>query len=1385
MSENILGLDLGTTSIGWALVKEGDQIENSEIIKLGVRVTPLSVDEKTNFEKGRPLTTNADRTLKRSARRNLQRYKLRRENLIQLLIKANIISKDTLLTEIGKGSTYNTLKNRANAVSEKIELEDFAKVLLSINKKRGYKSSRKTKVEDEGVSIDGMSVAKIMYEDNLTPGEYTLRLLEDGKKYIPDFYRSDLLLELEKIWKEQKLYYPNVLSDEVFEELQNKNKTQTWAICAKFFNIQGVSQKGSTQEKKRERYLWRKLALNEKLDLEYLAIVFQDINSNISQSSGYLGAISDRSKHLFFNKITVGEYLYNQIVNDKHTSLKTQVFYRQDYLDEFEKIWEMQAKYYSIFTSKLKEEVRDVIIFYQRKLRSQKGLISFCRFESKKEKYTDLTTGKERERTIGNRVCAKSSPLFQEFKIWQNLNDLEFNNEEENVSIIVRELDQGIRQELFNELNIKGDLKSSEILNILSQYFQIGKKSNWTCNFDIINGNKTNLSMYKAFKTILENEGYGFDWSKRKAIRIIEEVNTVFTTLGITTDILKFDPFIEGKDFDKQKAYQFWHLLYSAEDDSQVSKADQLQYGSSAVQLKKSLHKQFGFKPEYSKLIANISLEEDYSGLSTKAIRNIYPFLQAGHIYSEACLLAGYNHSNSLTKEELAQRILKPKLELVPKNSLRNPVVEKILNQTINLVNQVIDEYGKPNEIRIELARELKKTAKQRGDLTSHIVKATKANELIKKKIEEKFKFKPTKNDVVKYKLYEELKNTGYKTVFTGKYIPEELLFTKDIEVEHIIPKALLFDDSFSNKTLAFSYINRKKANRTAIDYIREDHKSDEENFKHRVEQLYNNGKIGISKGKYLKLLTSADNLPEGFVKRDLNNTQYIAKKAYEMLSEVFEKVTVTTGEITNKLREDWGLINVMKELNLPKYKVLGLTDIEVRKGDKSLEVIKDWTKRNDHRHHAMDALTVAFTTQNHIQYINNLSGRKNKSDDDSKGMTGIKKKITYVNEKGKRLFLSPIPNFRKEAKLHINDILVSFKTKNKVVTRNINKTKEKNGFNKKIQSTPRGQLHKETIYGMIKRPMDKDIKLNMKISIEQVSHIIDVKQRKIVLKHLEQFENKPGVAFDTKTLKKYPISYNGETIKSVRCYEQIYTIRKSIAPDLKIEKIIDPKIRQLLYKHLEKYNNDPKLAFSDIDKNPIWLNKEKGVKIKRVKIKGINNAEALHVKRDHLGNSIHDSNGNLQPADFVSTGNNHHVAIYKDKSGKLYEQVVSFYEAVARVNAGLPIVDKMFNRKKGWVFMFTMKQNEMFVIPSENFSPLDVNLKDSSLNTEISKHLYRVQKIATKNYFFRYHLETNVDTKKALKDIAYINYQSVDRLKGIVKVRINHLGQIVHIGEY
>ncbi|VAW29337.1 CRISPR-associated endonuclease Cas9 [hydrothermal vent metagenome] len=230
--KRILGLDLGTTSIGWALVNEAkEEKEKSTIVKTGVRVIPLSSDESGDFEKGKTTSINADRTLKRGARRNLQRYKHRRELLFEILKKNNLISDETILAEEGENSTHSLWELRANAATGKISLKDFVRVLFAINKKRGYKSNRKAKDEGDGQAVDGMEVAIILASKNITPGQYVLDLLKNNKKNIPDFYRSDLQTEFDKVWKFQRQFYEDVLSDELKESVIGKNKKATWAIC--------------------------------------------------------------------------------------------------------------------------------------------------------------------------------------------------------------------------------------------------------------------------------------------------------------------------------------------------------------------------------------------------------------------------------------------------------------------------------------------------------------------------------------------------------------------------------------------------------------------------------------------------------------------------------------------------------------------------------------------------------------------------------------------------------------------------------------------------------------------------------------------------------------------------------------------------------------------------------------------------------------------------------------------------------------------------------------------------------------------------------------------------------------------------------------------------
>ena len=1386
--KKILGLDLGTTSIGWALVNEKEnEDEKSSIIRLGVRVNPLTVDEKSNFEKGKSITTNADRRLKRSMHRNLQRYKLRRKNLIECLKENGIITDDTILAETGNFSTFQTYKARAMAAEGEISLEEFARVLLMINKKRGYKSSRKVNDSEEGELIDGMEIAKRLYDENLTPGELLLDLVQNGKKFRPTFYRSDLQSEFDKIWEKQSLYYPEVLTPEFKDQIRSFNKTQTSG--AFYGRYQISTAKSSGKEGYLQALQWRTGALKDKLDLEELAYVLCDINGAINNSSKRLAMISDRSKELYFSHQTVGQYLMKIINENPNNSLKNIIFYRQDYLDEFEVIWEKQALYHPALTPALKKEIRDIIIFYQRDLKSCKNLVSYCELEHT-EKEIEVG-GKKKTIVLGSKVCPKSSPLFQDFKIWQILNNIQVSvsghqrkAKKTDEEPLQRFLDQEEKDILFKELTIRDKMSKKEILKLLFENPQ-----NLDLNYRDVEGNRTMAALFKAYQEIISLTGNGdYDFSKMRADEVYSICEEIFSGLGYKTDFLCFNPLLKGKDLEKQPAYRLWHLLYSYAGDNSATGNEALLEKIGAL---------CGFEKEYASVLSHVVLPLDYGSLSAKAIRKILPYMMIGYEYSEACEMAGYNHSaRSLTKEELENREYKSHIDLLKRNSLRNPVVEKILNQMINVVNEIAETYGKPDEIRIEMARELKKSQEEREMLDKAIRKNTADSENCRKILETEFGIlHVTRNDILRYRLYEELKLNGYRTLYTNTYIPREDLFSKRFDIEHIIPKARLFDDSFANKTIEARDANIEKGDMTAYDYVAV--KNDEQGmaaYESRVEELF--ALNAISRTKRNNLLMREKDIPTDFLERDLRDSQYIARKAREILEEMVPFVVTTTGSVTSRLREDWQLVNMMQELNWDKYNTLGLTESYTDKNGNIVRHIKDWTKRNDHRHHAMDALTIAFTKRSIVQYLSNMNARSDKGS----SIYGIEQKeLNRDNKDHKLVFNAPMPldEFRAEAKKQLESVLVSVKAKNKVVTKNNNKVKTKGGILQKVQLTPRGALHNETVYGRIKNFEAEYRKVDGKFTEETILRVSNQKYRMALLKRLADFNNDPKKAFTGKnSLEKNPIWLNEDhsyaVPSKVKLYRiiDVFTIRKAVDKDIKIDKVIDGKVRELLVKRLADYNGDASKAFSNLEENPIWLNEAKGVAVKRTKIKAkvsTDTSVPIHVKRDLFGQILKDANGKVFTSDYVNTANNHHVAIFTDSDGNWHEHVVSFFEATVSALMGLPIVDKYYKKEEGWQFLFSMKQNEYFVFPNPKtgFIPSEIDLKNPKNYNLISPNLFRVQKFSSSFYVFRHHLETNVEEPNILRDVTWKRIQTIKYLEGVVKVRINHLGQIVSVGEY
>ena len=1381
--KKIFGLDLGTTSVGWAVVHETDDFsEKSRIVSAGSRVYPLSVDETKEFSEGKSITTNATRRMKHSARLNNHRFKLRRNELLKILRESGIVNERTEFCEDGLGSTHSLLKLRAKAASEKVSLEDFGRILMMLNKKRGYKSNRKVKDEGEGESVGGLDVALMLKEREMTPGQYLVEFYKKGGRRSPQFYKSDLKRELEQIVENQRRFHEE-LPDDLLQKIEGKNEKQTWGVIASILGLKGAKrQSRRSSEAKLEESHWRAKALTECLDGEQLGVVISKINGSVSAASGLLSAMSDRSKELIMNNETIGEYKMRILGENPHYSFRNESFYRKDYEDEFDKIWDTQSKFHLILTPDLRDKIRDKVIFYQRPLKSQKSQVSVCELEGRTIEIE--RDGKKCKKIVGPKVCPKSSPIFQVFRMWQTIN---------NLTIDGVPLSDNQKQVLAQHLEFCAVMKNKDVINLLCP-----RNKSSRLNYSELEGNRTMSSLLSAAENALANTGYsmedvaGLPGAERARI-----VRRFLKESGIDSDILSFDPMLDDEEFENQASYRLWHLLYATEADNSRSGDENL---------RRLVLEKFGMTDDQAQCFTALAFPPDYGSLSAKAMKRIVPKMMEGMVYSEACTAAGYKHSaRSRSKDELSSRNYCTKLELVEKNSLRNPVVEKILNQMIHVVNMLVSRYGAPDEIRVEMARELKKSAKEREKMKMGIDAGKKRNEAIVRLLgEAPFNIShPSRNDIIRYRLYDELKSNGYRTLYSDTYISPGELFSKKFNIEHILPKAVVFDDSMSNKTLEATDVNIAKGSMTAFDFVTSKYgEVGAERYKAKVMELE---KIkAITPAKTKNLLRTRSEIPVDFLNRDLSTTQYIARKAVELLEMMVPRVVATTGAVTDRLRTDWQLVDVMKELNWDKYARVGSVETYEGRDGNVVKRIVGWTKRNDHRHHAMDAITIAFTRPEYIQYLNNVSAESHKG----VSISAIKKKYLHRDNNGNLRFIPPMPlgEMRSEVKRVLAGALISVKAKNRAVTLSKNVTKRGNERVTVKRLNPRAQLHNETVYARTMRYETQEVKVDGKMDAKRIATVATKRSREALQRRLDEFSGNPKKAFTGKnSLEKTPLYTEGGCGEQVPArvklvtLEPVYSVRKPVSPDLRLDKVMDKGIRDALERRLAEFGGNAKEAFSNLDAAPIYLNRERGITIKRVRMRGPVDVVALHDAHDHHGVTITDEEGTSRPADYVSTSGNHHAALFVTPDGSVEEVMVSYLEAAARATAvpPLPIIDRSFRSSDGWELLFTLKRDEFFVFPRyednpagtgeriKTFDPKDLDLKNEANYEIISPNLFRVQKLTQRDYMFRHHLETNVEEPKELRDITWKRITNICLMKEAVKVRLDCTGRIVDVGEY
>ncbi|WP_294328133.1 type II CRISPR RNA-guided endonuclease Cas9 [uncultured Chryseobacterium sp.] len=1268
MVKNILGLDLGTNSIGWALIEVSENNIPVRIIAMGSRIIPLSTNDKEEFQRGLSITKNQSRTVSRTQRKGYDRKQLKKNDLKKILKKYNIFPSEELL-KLPMLDLWKLRSDSANS-NEYISAEQLGRILYMLNQKRGYKSARSE-------------------------------------------------------------------------------------------------------------------ANSDKKDTDYVQAV-----------KGRYAQLKDRNQ-------TIGQYFYEGLSNafsDKNNQqyfrIKEEVYPREAYIEEFDTIINAQKDKHDFLTDKVVHQLRNEIIYFQRKLKSQKGLVSICEFEGFEKTVFDKEKNKNKVVFVGPKVAPKTSPLFQLCRIWEVVNTitLKIKNPEGSKYKWGEKIPDLKEKEILADYLFKNEsLSFSKLLEILEL-----KKEDVYVNKQILKGIKGNET-YAALHSVLGNhELLNFD------VSIITSNHTAILVDKKTGEILEDRAGLElDASLEREPLYQLWHTIYSLKD---------------LDECKNALIKRFGFDEDIAEKLSGIDFNKQaFGNKSNKSMRKILPFLMEGYDYSQSCSLAGYHHSNSLTKEEKEQQITLDRLELLPKNSLRQPIVEKILNQMINVVNAILEQYGKPSEIRVELARELKQSKDERNETDLQNSKNKKLNEEIGKRLAE-LGLPVTKRYIQKYKfifpsLSKNLKDAhvNNQCIYCGEtFNLTEALSGDAYDVDHIVPKALLFDDSQTNKVLVHRKCNSTKTNQTAYDYIAT--KGDEQVrvYSERVDDWFKRGIISYSKMQRLKVShkeylerkklgkeTETDKkLWENFIDRQLRDTQYISRKSRDILQKICNHVTTTEGGVTAKLRNLWGWDDVLMNLQMPKYKELGQTvtkewTSEHGKRKHQKEEIENWTKRDDHRHHAIDALVIACTRQSFIHRINTLNSSETK-DLMVKEVEGAK---IEFNEKTTLLekYLKTQKPFRTQEVMQEADrVLISFKAGKKVATITKFKATGKNKATGVI--VPRGALHEQSVYGKIK-VIENDKPL--KYLFENSDKIVNPGIKNLVETRLSENENNSKKALST--LKKNPIFLNeekSEILEKASCYNNA-TVLKYKLQNLKASQaddIVDERVKFLVKERLAQFGNKEKEAFKDT----LWFNEEKQIPIITVRLFARPDANNLQtIKKDKDGKDI----------GFVLTGNNHHIAIYEDKDNKLVQHSCTFWHAVERKKYNIPAVignssdvwSQLLDKELPGSFLnklpadklnlkFSMQQNEMFILGlSQDEFDEAIKNDDKSL---LSKHLYLVWSISENNYWFRHHLETkNSDLKKtdgAKESKRLYNIRSLGSLFSLhpIKVRLNHLGEITKIGE-
>ncbi len=622
-------------------------------------------------------------------------------------------------------------------------------------------------------------------------------------------------------------------------------------------------------------------------------------------------------------------------------------------LDEFDKIWNVQSRFHpTTLTDNARTIIRDTIEWQHRLVPPSVGRCT-------------LLPDQER--------AAKALPSSQLARILQEVNALRYSYPGEKLHTLTIEQRDSLVKRLNTPSNQTAKLTFKQIRKLLDLSDRI------TFNVesekrDHLVGNQTAASLSQAGR-------WGTTWFK----------------LPLASQDQIIDTLLE----EEQETKLFTYLKHN-----------------------------FKLSDETIRNVADAPLQSGYGNLSKSALDSIIPELEKDNIvYSEAVRRAGLgSHSNFETGEVFDThlpyygKILQRHVGFGSGNitdidekrygKVANPTVHVALNQIRAVLNDLLKRFGPPEEITVELARDLALSAQGKKDLEKQQKENQEANDKRRAKLLE-LGIPDHYNNRMRLRLFEDLNALGKRCVFSGNQISLDMLFTEEVEIEHILPFSKTFDDSYANKTLATRQANRDKGNCSpfqAFGHSPSPYKWDE--IAKRAAELPVNKRWRFRPDAMEKFSTNG-----GFLARQLTDTQYISRLARDYLTHIYpgdnsKNVRVIPGRLTADLRWQWGLDSVLHGHNI----------------EPSEAKIKN---RHDHRHHAIDAVVVACTDTRLLQ-LASKHAKQNEDQFNFKLMTGTP---------------APWEGFREDVAESIRSIIVSHKPDHGV----------------------QGALHNDTAYGLPK----------------------------------------------------------------------------------------------------------------------------------------------------------------------------------------------------------------------------------------------------------------------------------------------------------------------------